>query len=99
MMTVDFDERLVTYTFDMLADLELAYAMTVHKSQGSEYIAVILSLGRCAPTLLSRAVLYTAVTRARELLIIVGESETVAAMIANDKPQKRYSGLKTRLSR
>ena len=99
MMTVDFDERLVTYTFDMLADLELAYAMTVHKSQGSEYRAVILSLGRCAPTLLSRAVLYTAVTRARELLIIVGESEEVAAMIANDKPQKRYSGLKTRLSR
>jgi exodeoxyribonuclease V alpha subunit len=99
MMTVDFDERLVTYTFDMLADLELAYAITVHKSQGSEYRAVILSLGRCAPTLLSRAVLYTAVTRARELLIIVGESETVAAMIGNDKPQKRYSGLKTRLSR
>lgn len=99
MMTVDFDERLVTYTFDMLSDLELAYAMTVHKSQGSEYRAVILSLGRCAPTLLSRAVLYTAVTRARELLIIVGESETVAAMIENDKPQKRYSGLKTRLAR
>ncbi|MCR5647946.1 MAG: ATP-dependent RecD-like DNA helicase [Oscillospiraceae bacterium] len=98
MMTVDFDERLVTYTFDMLGDLELAYAMTVHKAQGSEYRAVILSLGRCAPALLSRAVLYTAVTRARELLIIVGESETVAGMIGNDRPQKRYSGLKTRLS-
>lgn len=99
MMTVDFDERLVTYTFDMLSDLELAYAMTVHKSQGSEYRAVILSLGRCAPTLLSRAILYTAVTRARELLIIVGESGTVETMISNDKPQRRYSGLKTRLTR
>ncbi len=99
MMTVDFDERLVTYTFDMLSDLELAYAMTVHKSQGSEYRAVILSLGRCAPTLLSRAILYTAVTRARELLIIVGEGETVEVMVGNDKPQRRYSGLKTRLTR
>jgi exodeoxyribonuclease V alpha subunit len=71
--------------------------MTVHKSQGSEYRAVILALGQCAPTLISRAVLYTAVTRAKSLLIVVGDDEVFAAMVANNRTQKRYSGLKTRL--
>ena len=73
--------------------------MTVHKSQGSEYRAVILSVTNAAPSLMTRSVLYTAVTRARELLIIVGDRTAVAAMVNNDRRQKRYSGLKTRLSK
>jgi exodeoxyribonuclease V alpha subunit len=96
-MTVIFEDKSVDYAFDMLGELEPAYAMTVHKSQGSEYRAVILSLVKSAPTLLSRAVLYTAVTRARELLIIVGDEEAVAQMVNNNRTRKRYSGLKSRL--
>ena len=96
-LTVDFEDRSVQYTFDLLGELEPAYAMTVHKSQGSEYRAVILALGQCAPSLLTRSVLYTAVTRAKNLLIVVGDDQAFAAMVENNRTQKRYSGLKTRL--
>ena len=96
-MTVQFDDRTAEYAFDMLSELEPAYAMTVHKSQGSAYRAVILSLCGGPQMLLTRSVLYTAITRARELLIIVGNEETVAAMTRNDRRQRRYSGLKLRL--
>ncbi len=97
-MTVVFDEREADYGFDMLSELELAYAMTVHKSQGSEYRAVILvTWGNAHPNLLSRSVLYTAVTRARELLIAVGREDVVAAMTNNAKRGRRYTGLKLRL--
>lgn len=96
-MSVQFDDRTAEYAFDMLSELEPAYAMTVHKSQGSEYRAVILSLCGGPQPLLTRSVLYTAITRARELLIIVGNEETVAAMTRNDRRQRRYSGLKLRL--
>ena len=96
-LTVEFEDRSVLYTFDLLGELEPAYAMTVHKSQGSEYRAVILALGQCAPSLLTRAVLYTAVTRAKNLLIVVGDEDVFAAMVENNRTQKRYSGLKTRL--
>lgn len=95
---VDFEGKVAEYLFDMLYELELAYAMTVHKSQGSEYRAVVLSLSREAPALLTRAVLYTAVTRAKELLIGVGDRDVFFKMAENDKRQKRYSGLKTRLA-
>jgi exodeoxyribonuclease V alpha subunit len=71
--------------------------MTVHKSQGSEYRAVVLSAWSGSPYLLNRSVLYTAVTRAKTLLIVVGREETVAAMAANAKVGRRYSGLKLRL--
>lgn len=98
-LTIEFDDKRAVYTFDMLSEIEPAYAITVHKSQGSEYRAVILSLMKGAPTLLSRAVLYTAVTRARELLIIVGDGDMLRHMVENDKPQRRYSGLKARLER
>lgn len=98
-MTVVFDDREAKYGFDMLAELETAYAMTVHKSQGSEYRAVILAAFQGAPMLLTRSVLYTAITRARQLLIIVGNEEIVAAMTANDRQQRRYSGLKLRLEK
>ena len=96
-MTVVFDDREADYDFTQLNELEPAYAMTVHKSQGSEYRAVILSAWNGSPYLLSRSVLYTAITRARELLIIVGRAETVAAMTENAKKGRRYTGLKLRL--
>ena len=96
-MTVIFDDREAEYEFTQLNELEPAYAMTVHKSQGSEYRAVILSAWNGSPYLLSRSILYTAVTRAKELLIIVGREETVAAMTQNAKVGRRYSGLKLRL--
>ena len=97
LITVDFEGRLVEYTPDMLGELEPAYAITVHKAQGSEYRAVILSVSDGAPMLLTRGVLYTAITRARELLILVGDEEVVARMTANDRQQRRYSGLRWRL--
>ena len=96
-MTIRFDDREADYDFTQLTELEPAYAMTVHKSQGSEYRAVILTAWNGSPYLLSRSILYTAITRARELLIIVGREETVAAMTQNAKKNRRYTGLKLRL--
>ncbi len=98
-MTIRFDDREADYDFTQLNELELAYAMTVHKSQGSEYRAVVLAAWGGSPYLLSRSILYTAITRARELLIIVGKPETVGAMVQNAKVGKRYTGLKLRLQR
>lgn len=98
-LTVLFDEdRLAAYSFDLLPELELAYAMTVHKAQGSEYKAVVLVCAGGSPFLLTRSVLYTAITRARELLIVVGDEQTVAQMTDNDRRQRRYSGLRFRLA-
>ena len=96
-MTIVFDDREADYDFTQLNELEPAWAMTVHKSQGSEYRAVILTAWNGSPYLLSRSILYTAITRARELLIIVGREETVAVMTENAKKNRRYSGLKLRL--
>jgi exodeoxyribonuclease V alpha subunit len=98
LITVDFEGRLVEYVPDMLSELEPAYAVTVHKSQGSEYRAVILTALDTAPRLLTRGVLYTAVTRARELLVIVGDEAVVTRMTANNRQTKRYSGLRWRLA-
>ena len=95
---VDFEDKLVTYLFEQLPELEPAFAMTVHKSQGSEYHAVILAMTAAAPPLLTRSVLYTAMTRARELLIIVGSPEIMRKMVENDRRQRRYSGLRARLA-
>ena len=97
MLTVVFDDREAEYEFSQLGELEPAYAMTVHKSQGSEYRAVILTAWNGSPYLLSRSILYTAITRARELLIIVGREEMVAVMTENAKKNRRYTGLKLRL--
>ncbi len=98
-MTVLFDDKTVEYSFDLLGQLELAYAMTVHKSQGSEYRAVILSASHASPYLLTRSILYTAVTRAKELLIIVGDPNVIVQMVENDRQSRRYSGLKLRLAK
>ncbi len=97
-INVNFDGKLVEYTPDMLSELELAYAVTVHKSQGSEYRAVIFSALDGAPQLMTRGVLYTAVTRARELFVLVGDNKVVEAMTLNNRQQRRYSGLRARLA-
>ena len=97
LMTVLFDDKEVEYEFTQLNELEPAYAMTVHKSQGSEYRAVVLAAWNGSPYLLNKSVLYTAVTRARELLVIVGREETVSVMVQNTKVGRRYTGLKLRL--
>ena len=96
-LTIQFDDREADYDFTQLNELEPAYAMTVHKSQGSEYRAVILTAWNGSPYLLSRSILYTAITRARELLIIVGREETVGVMVDNARKNRRYTGLKLRL--
>ena len=96
-LTVLFDDREADYDFTQLGELEPAYAMTVHKSQGSEYRAVVLSAWNASSYLLSRSILYTAVTRAKELLIIAGRKETVLTMTQNAKTGRRYTGLKLRL--
>ena len=96
-LSVLFDDKVAEYDFTQLSELEPAYAMTVHKSQGSEYRAVVLTAWNGSPYLLSRSILYTAITRARELLVIVGKEETVGIMVENAKKNRRYSGLKLRL--
>jgi exodeoxyribonuclease V alpha subunit len=96
-ITVVFEDKEAEYDFSQMNELEPAYAMTVHKSQGSEYRAVILAAWNGSPYLLSRSVLYTAVTRARELLIIAGREEVVVTMTQNAKRNRRYTGLKLRL--
>ncbi len=97
-LTVNFDGRIASYSYDSLMELEHAWAMTVHKAQGSEYRAVILTLsGGGAPMLMTRSVLYTAVTRAKELLILVGDEAAAYRMIDNARQYKRYSALRIRL--
>ncbi|MCI8602162.1 MAG: ATP-dependent RecD-like DNA helicase [Oscillospiraceae bacterium] len=93
-MTLDFDDRVCTYTFDMAAELELAYAITVHKSQGSEYDAVVLPILGGYDKLYFRNLLYTAVTRAKKMLIIVGRESRVRDMVDNNRKMYRYTGLR-----
>ena len=97
-MTVEFDDRTADYPTDNLSELELAYAVTVHKSQGSEYPAVVLPLIDCPTPLMYRNLLYTAVTRAKKTLIIVGDAERVRRMTENNRINKRYSALETFLT-
>lgn len=97
LLEVCFDDKTVSYQTDLLGELELAYAITAHKSQGSEYRAVIFVPFAGAPMLLTRGVLYTAMTRARELMIMVGNEDVVAAMTENNRRNKRYCGLRHRL--
>lgn len=96
--TVSFDEgRMVEYPYKLLDELELAYAVTIHKSQGSEYPAVVIPLLSGPRMLMNRNLLYTAVTRAKKCVTIVGNDTTFFQMIENNSQQKRYSGLKDRL--
>ena len=97
-LTVDFDGRLAEYAMEQAGELEHAWAVTVHKSQGSEYRAVVLSAARTAPQLMYRGLLYTAVTRASKLLVVVGDDAVIGAMTDNYRRTKRYSGLRVRLA-
>ena len=97
-LSVCFEDRTATYTQEMLSEVDLAYAQTIHKAQGSEYRAVVLALMPSAPSLMVRGVLYTALTRARELLILVGDDAAIRSMAENDRRQRRYSGLRWRLA-
>ncbi|MBE6907923.1 MAG: ATP-dependent RecD-like DNA helicase [Ruminococcaceae bacterium] len=90
---VRFDDRTAEYSFDMANELELAYAITVHKSQGNEYDAVILPLMAGKSRMYYRSLLYTAVTRAKKLLIILGSRETVCYMVDNHRKSRRYTNL------
>jgi len=97
-VTVVFDEgRTVVYPNKLLDDLDLAYAMTIHKSQGSEYPAVIIPLLSGPRLLYNRNLLYTAVTRARKCVVLVGDEHVFCDMIDNTMEQKRYSGLSDRI--
>ena len=93
-LTVEFDEgRMISYPFKQLDELELAYAITVHKSQGSEYPAVVIPLLSGPRPLMNRNLLYTAVTRARSCVTLVGSAEIFQMMVENETEQKRYTGL------
>ena len=95
---VEYDEhRLVEYTFSQLDEIELAYAITIHKSQGSEYPAVLLPLLSGPKMLMNRNLLYTAVTRARKCVTILGSQEVVDGMIENENQYHRYTGLGRRI--
>ena len=96
-MVIKFDDRIVDYDFDLLDELELAYSITVHKSQGSEYPVVVVPMYQCAPMLMTRNLLYTAVTRARRMVILVGRCDIPARMVENNREVLRYTTLKERL--
>ena len=97
-LTVVFDDvRSVEYSSENLDELALAYAMTIHKSQGSEFPVVVIPLYRAAPMLLTRNLIYTAITRASKAVVLVGQSEYLIKMIENNKTVKRYSNLAEKL--
>lgn len=97
-LTVEFEEsRRVVYSFKDLDDLELAYAITIHKAQGSEYPAVVIPLLGGPRMLMNRNLLYTAVTRARKCVTLVGDENTFYKMVQNESEQRRYTGLRDRL--
>ena len=94
LLKIDFDGRIATYSFEMGRELELAYAVTIHKSQGNEFRAVILPV-LCNPSeFYNRNLLYTGITRAKELLILVGSARSIANMSQQVKINYRYTGLK-----
>lgn len=97
-VSVVFDDRRVTYDFTGLEELEPAYAVTVHKSQGSEYPVVILPLYSAPPMLLTRNLFYTAITRAQKMVILVGRAEIAERMVENNRQAMRYTGLAARLA-
>ena len=97
-LEVEYDEkRKVKYPFELLEELELAYAITIHKSQGSEYPAVIMPLLGGPRLLFNRNLLYTGVTRARGCVTILGSSKVVQEMIANESENRRYTSLDVRI--
>lgn len=98
-LNIWFDDRFVRYDFENLEELELSYAITVHKSQGSEYPVVIVPMYSCPPMLMTRNLLYTAVTRAKRMVILVGRSDIPDRMVKNNREVLRYTTLCSRLNR
>lgn len=96
-MIVKSDDRLITYSGDMFDEIDFAYAITVHKSQGTEFPAVIIPAWRFPPMLMTRNLLYTAVTRGKKLVLIIGDPRCVQMMIDNNRADGRYTGLRARL--
>ena len=97
-MTILFDdEKRVEYSFDLLKDLDLAYAITVHKSQGSEFPIVVIPVGKYFSRLMNKNLFYTAVTRARDMVVLVGAVSTIKYMTQNTTTSQRYTGLYEKL--
>lgn len=96
-VSVAFDDKLVEYDFLLLDELELAYAVTVHKSQGSEFDVVVMPMFETHRLLMTRNLLYTAITRAKSLVVLVGQEEYIKTFVDNDNIQRRFSGLKDKL--
>ncbi len=92
-LIVQIDDKLVLYTMEDVLELELAYAVTVHKSQGNEFLSVIMPMFQGSPQLYYRNLLYTGITRAKQMVVLVGSEQTVKAMVENDRKTKRYTGL------
>ena len=98
-LAVSFDGRVAMYDLSMLDELEHAWAVTVHKSQGSEYPFVIIPLYASSPLLLNRNLFYTAITRAKRMVILVGREDVIATMVEREYPSMRYTGLCRRLKK
>jgi exodeoxyribonuclease V alpha subunit len=96
-VSVVFDDKLVHYDFLLLDELELAYAVTVHKSQGSEFDVVVMPMFETHRLLMTRNLFYTAITRAKSLVVLVGQEDYIKAFVDNDNIQGRFSGLKDKL--
>lgn len=96
-MKISFDDRVCSYDFSSADELEHAYAITVHKSQGSEYPAVIIPMYHCAPMLLTRNLLYTAITRAAKMVILVGSEDILKMMVNNERKTDRRTGFCERI--
>ena len=97
-MTIDFDGKKVPYDYPDLDEVVLAYAISIHKSQGSEYSAVVIPILLQHYVLLQRNLIYTAVTRGKKLVVMVGSQKALAIGIGNDKTKKRYTHLRHRLA-
>jgi exodeoxyribonuclease V alpha subunit len=92
-VTIRFDERRVKYDFGELDEVSLAYAVTIHKSQGSEFPAVVIPIATQHYMLLQRNLIYTGITRGKKLVVLIGQKKAMAIAVRNDRPQRRYSGL------
>jgi exodeoxyribonuclease V alpha subunit len=92
-VSIKFDDRLVTYDFGELDEVSLAYAVTIHKSQGSEFPAVVIPVAMQHYMLLQRNLIYTGITRAKRLLVVIGQKKALGLAVRNDRSHKRYSGL------
>ena len=92
-VAIRFDDRIVKYDFGELDEVSLAYAVTIHKSQGSEFPAVVIPLATQHYMLLQRNLIYTGITRGKKLVVLTGQKKALAIAVRNDRPQRRYSGL------